>query len=51
VFLDFEDMYNKNITDYAQMNENEGILSFIIDSGANLGKGLRRGIELLFVSI
>ncbi len=50
-FLDFEDTFSKTVLEYARETENESVLSFLIESGANLGKGLFKGVELLFESI
>ena len=50
-FLDFEDVYEKVLLDYAREVSSEKILTLLVESGATLGKGLNKGIELLFLSV
>jgi len=43
-FLDFEDVYEKVLLDYARDVSSEKILTLLVESGATLGKGLNKGI-------
>ena len=50
-FLDFEDVYQKVLIDYARDGSSPRILKLLVESGATLGKSLSKGIELLFLSV